>query len=131
MTDLRRPALAAISHEDCLALLAAGTVGRVAVPDPGAGPLIVPVNYVFDGGCVVFRTDDGTKLQLLRAGVASFEIDQIDEEGRTGWSVLVSGRAYEASHWETDHLRLEPFAAGHKGIWIRIVPASISGRRVA
>ena len=55
MTDLRRPALAEISREDCLALLGQRTVGRIAVPDPGGGPLIVPVNYVFDGGCVVYR----------------------------------------------------------------------------
>lgn len=124
------PSLVAMSHEQCVDLLKAHTVGRIAVAAPGASPLVVPVNYLVDGEVVVFRSGRGSKLRSLRGTPVSFQIDQIDPLQHTGWSVLVRGRAYEATRWETDHLQLEPWAPGDKGHWVRIVPDSISGRRL-
>src|ERR1043165_4198297 len=53
-----------LDADECRRLLAAHPVGRVAVLVHGA-PEIFPVNHAFVDGAVVFRTDDGTKLQAL------------------------------------------------------------------
>lgn len=119
-----------LSREECLALLGASGVGRLAVAAPEAAPLVVPVNYLLDGEVVVFRTGVGSKLRTLRGAPVSFQLDDVDPLRRTGWSVLVRGRAYEATRWETEHLRLDTWAPGERGHWIRIVPDSITGRRL-
>src|SRR5829696_3820612 len=46
---------------ECRHLYAERHLGRLALID-AQGPVIFPVNYVFDNGSVVFRTDPGTKL---------------------------------------------------------------------
>jgi nitroimidazol reductase NimA-like FMN-containing flavoprotein (pyridoxamine 5'-phosphate oxidase superfamily) len=122
--------LAELSSEECFSLLRSRNVGRVAVTIPGDGPLVVPVNYVVDGEAVMFRTAGGTKIDALRVGPVSFQLDHIDPVSRTGWSVLVRGPAYEASHWETDHLHLEPWVPGRKDRWVRVLARSVSGRRI-
>lgn len=122
--------LTAIPREECLELLSGSRVGRVAVPVFGTGPLVVPVNYVVDGEVIVFRSDYGTKVQALRQGPISFQVDFIDWYHRTGWSVLVRGIAYEATHWEVEHLDLEPWAGGEKAHWVRLVIDEITGRRI-
>jgi len=124
------PALVELSREECLSLLGGFTVGRIAVATPGAAPLVMPVNYLLDGDVVVFRSGVGSKLRSLRGSPVSFQLDQIDPVQHTGWSVLVRGRSYEATRWETDHLHLQPWAPGDKGHWLRIVPDAISGRRL-
>jgi nitroimidazol reductase NimA-like FMN-containing flavoprotein (pyridoxamine 5'-phosphate oxidase superfamily) len=125
------PALEEIDVATCYELLGRCTVGRVAVNVPGLGPLVVPVNFVLDGDAVVFRTDAGTKLRLLRDGPISFQVDSIDHSWHTGWSVLVRGVAYEADGWEVQHLRLDPWAGGGKQHWVRLLPALVTGRRIA
>ena len=57
-------------------------------------PAIVPVNYVLSGSRVVFRTEPRGMLARACAGtVVAFEVDELDPEGRSGWSVLVVGQA--------------------------------------
>lgn len=119
-----------MTREECLDLLRVNDVGRLAVSVPDDGPLVVPVNYVVDGEAVVFRSDPGTKVAASRVGPVSFQLDHIDHSSRTGWSVLVRGVAYEATHWETDHLDLQPWLPGDKAHWVRILPTSITGRRI-
>lgn len=117
-----------MSEGECLTLLRTTTIGRVAVSRAKGAPFVVPVNFVLDGRVIVFRTAVGTKLFSLRQGPISFQVDQIDRFRRSGWSVLVEGVAYEATHWEVAHLDLEPWPAGAKDHWVRLVPSQISGR---
>jgi nitroimidazol reductase NimA-like FMN-containing flavoprotein (pyridoxamine 5'-phosphate oxidase superfamily) len=105
-------------------------VGRLAIPLPKAGPLVVPVNYVMDGDVVVFRSDPGAKLDAIALEPVSFEVDEVDRVTRTGWSVLVTGTAHVADRDEVDDLRLQAWVAGTKEHWVRIVPSSITGRRI-
>lgn len=125
------PRLEELALEECLVHLARQRVGRLAVAVPGSSPLVVPVNYVMDNRAVVFRTDPGEKLASLKGRPVSFQIDEFDLARRTGWSVLVQGTAHEATHWEVDHLTVEPWAPGRKDRWVRIVPITISGRRIS
>src|SRR4029450_3742200 len=85
------PYMEVLHHDECRRLLAERHLGRLAIPDFG-GPVIFPVNYVFDQDLVVFRTDPGSKLDAAteRESVA-FEVDAVDEATRTGWSVVVRG----------------------------------------
>jgi nitroimidazol reductase NimA-like FMN-containing flavoprotein (pyridoxamine 5'-phosphate oxidase superfamily) len=78
-------------------LLGERHLGRLALVDAD-GPVILPVNYTLDEGSVVFRTDPGSKLDAAAAGATvAFEVDAADERHRTGWSVVVRGRAGEVS----------------------------------
>lgn len=122
--DLDRP--------ECLRLLATQSVGRVAVNRPGWAPHVVPVNFTVIDDTIVFRTDDGTKLRLLLTEPVSFEVDFVDDFHRAGWSVLVQGLAYEESEWEIslDEGDVAPFAPGGKTHWARLVPHSVTGRRI-
>jgi nitroimidazol reductase NimA-like FMN-containing flavoprotein (pyridoxamine 5'-phosphate oxidase superfamily) len=64
------------------------------------GAAVLPVNYKWHDGAVVFRTTRHSALdedlQTWIAGgdyLVAFEIDQIDEPRRQGWSVLIQGPA--------------------------------------
>lgn len=124
-----------LDRAECLRLLAADEVGRLAVVSGGA-PAIFPVNYRLDGEAIVFRTDPGTKLDDGPRAPACFEIDAFDRDHRSGWSVVVSGRLEEATRYTAatlDRVRrlpVDPWAGGEKAHWVRLVPARITGRRV-
>ena len=130
MTEETTGALEELSHEECMQLVKSRSVGRIAVGRDRRAPLVVPVNYIIDGDAIVFRTDPGTKLDALRHEPVSFQVDAIDPFHRTGWSVLVEGEAYEAVHWEVDHLVVDAWAGGQKRHWVRIRPTAVRGRRI-
>ena len=118
----------------CWGLLASVPVGRIGVLNDSA-PEIYPVNHAVDRQTVVFRTDPGTKLRgLLRSPAVCFEVDGVDPEDGTGWSVLVKGRAVQIRDPDelraADRLQLRPWTLGVKVQWIRILPAEVTGRRI-
>lgn len=116
-------------------LLAEHRFGRVALNAPG-GPLVFPVNYVYDRGAIVWRSDLGTKLTAAEHhNGASFQVDHVDAEHQIGWSVLVRGRLVEVEDAEEleriDALPLVAFARGDgKTHVIRLEPRAITGRRI-
>lgn len=126
-----------LSREECLARLAQGNVGRLAVRGSGEVPVIRPLNYRFDerSQSVVFRTREGSKLAaLLRSAQAAFEIDEIVPESRRGWSVIVVG-VIEPITDPSELKRLavsgfETWAAGPAAHWMRIRARTVSGRRI-
>jgi hypothetical protein len=82
-----------LSRDDCIARLECQSIGRVAVTSR-ALPAIVPVNYRVSGSSVVFRTEPGGMLaRACDNTVVAFEVDDIADDGRSGWSVLVVGVA--------------------------------------
>lgn len=132
-----RSGLEVLSHDECVQLLAEHEVGRLVVVVHGA-PHIVPVNYVFDGDAVVFRSDAGTKLDAAEGHPVAFEIDGFDTAARTGWSVVVHGRASEITEWDhpavtaaRSRLAPTPWAGGEKRHWVRVEAETITGRRIS
>jgi uncharacterized protein len=131
------PELRVISADDCYRLLATQQIGRLGVNSEHY-PLIFPVNYAVDeAGVIVIRTDAGTKLAAADHANVTFEVDYIDQQTRSGWSVLVRGLAEEVTSEHRDELiertkasGVEPWAPGHRGHWIRLIPHAISGRRI-
>jgi uncharacterized protein len=133
----RASELVEIAREECLSLLAAHHFGRLAVSTGEGAPLIRPVNYVFDdrSQSVVFRTARGSKFHaLLRSAKAAFEIDGIDEQTRTGWSVIMRGVTDEVlgptEIRRLENLGLEFWAPGQKAHWMYIRAWTVSGRRI-
>jgi nitroimidazol reductase NimA-like FMN-containing flavoprotein (pyridoxamine 5'-phosphate oxidase superfamily) len=135
MTSDRDVKLTELSDDECRRLLSEHRVGRIGVVVGGA-PVILPVNYVFDGERVVLRTDEGLKLRHAPLRRVAFEIDGFDEAAGTGWSVLVQGSTFEITRAidkrseELLRLPVVPFAPGEKAHWIEIVPNIITGRRL-
>ncbi len=87
--------LARLSRDECIALLAGTSFGRVGV-SVDALPAILPVTIALMDQSVVFRTLPGTKLAHAAAGsILAVEADEYDASSRDGWSVLVRGVATE------------------------------------
>ena len=130
-----RGGLEILPFERCLQLLATVPVGRVGFLADGE-IVVLPVNHVMDGPDPVFRTARGSKLSAAEGlNVVAFEADSYDERTRTGWSVLVNGRAHaiyeDAEIQRLNRLGLRPWVgAADRPFWIRIRPAAISGRRI-
>ena len=124
-----------LAKSECFGLLATGGLGRIALVDD-QGPVIFPVNFILDQYTVVFRTDEGSKLDAAcRGSRVAFEIDGVDAATRTGWSVLVRGEAIEvlspAEVRRLGDVSPVPWAPGAKAHFVRILPAAVTGRRIS
>jgi nitroimidazol reductase NimA-like FMN-containing flavoprotein (pyridoxamine 5'-phosphate oxidase superfamily) len=123
-----------LPFDRCLELLTTVRVGRVSFFAEGE-IVVLPVNHVMDGQDPVFRTAPGSKLSAAEGqNVVAFEADEYDERTRSGWSVLVNGRARaiyeEAEIRRLSRLGLQTWVtAVDRPFWIRILPTSISGRQ--
>ena len=99
------------------------------------GSQILPVTYQYRTSSVIFRTSPhGPLAGLVGRTSVAFEIDGIDEQNKSGWSVLVLGFAEAMAHdylltsaWETGPV---PWADGVRNLFIEIKPRKISGRSV-
>lgn len=122
-----------LTREECVARLAAGAVGRVALSTPD-GLRIVPVNYVVHDESVVIRTAAYTELGLHGPdSEAAFEIDHLDEDRRQGWSVVAVGRLERMSSERLEELRdnrPEPWAGGQRHLVLELAWRELSGRRL-
>ena len=131
----RRTGIEVIPRDECVARLEADGIGRLGFVVHGA-PLVLPVNYAMDGDVVVFRTGEGSKLAAAGRAPACFEIDGFDREARTGWSVLVQGRLEEVTVHQGAELAhakglgVSPWIPEGRDHWMRLVPRTITGRRV-
>ena len=130
------PEMHVIPAEECYRLLAGHEFGRIGVVADHY-PLILPVNYRLDGTTVVIRTHAGTILHAAEHANVTFEVDEIDRASRSGWSVLLRATAEEVGEQHraelvasTQAARVEPWAPGDKGHWMRLVAHEISGRRI-
>ncbi len=117
-----------IDEADCRRLLRERGVGRVSWRS-GTETLVLPVCYVVDRDRIVIRTRPGTVIADLAQGAdVSFQIDEIDPETATGWSVLVQGRA----ELETGDVALpRPWVPGPNPIVISIAATRATGRIVS
>ena len=135
-----KPMLEQLSEEESLRLAAGAVVGRIGFTGR-YGPVVLPVNFKLIDGAVVFRTDGESALdQDLRTGITdaeyrvAFEIDQIDESERTGWSVMVQGAAHyledQGERAAAAAAGTDPWPGGDKDVYISIRPVHVTGRRI-
>ena len=130
--------LEVMSEDLCWRHAGKRVVGRVGF-DLGHGPRIHPVNYRLDGRTVVLRTTDDSELArfvdlFAEGAMIAFEVDEIDYEWHTGWSVLIEARAEVVDDPAELH-RLHgvwprPWASGDRNRMIRLTPIAVTGRRI-
>ena len=132
----RDAAFVVVPADECRTLLATRQLGRIGLAGEPF-PLILPVNYVLDGDAVVIRTDSPKITAAADHTRVAFEVDDVDERTRSGWSVLVQALAEEVTGARRDELveRLRtaggtPWAPGEHGHWIRLIPKAVTGRRI-
>lgn len=123
-----------LGDDECWQLLAATNIGRIGVLVDSA-PEVYPMNYAVMGRSVLFRTDEGNKLRgLERSPSVCFEIDDMNADLHTGWSVLVKGTAVELTAPDdlerASALPLELWSIGNKSHWFIIDPSEVTGRRI-
>ncbi|MCU1590153.1 MAG: Pyridoxamine 5-phosphate oxidase [Frankiales bacterium] len=122
-----------IGRAECLQLLARSSLGRVAFTER-ALPAIRPVNYTLVGHQVLLRTESDGLGRRLDGQVVAFEVDEMDAELGTGWSVVVTGTAHLVRE-PGELMRQDPVpflslaGQGHDAR-VCIVPGDITGRRI-
>ncbi|MGW0804034.1 helix-turn-helix domain-containing protein [Nonomuraea sp. NPDC002799] len=136
---MAHPSLEVLAEPECRRLIEPGGIGRVAFSG-SHGLTVLPVNYQMHHGAIVFRTAAGGPMdEDLRTGQAgvdfkiAFEIDNIDEARREGWSVLVQGPAHHVDLEEAAGAtgsKVTPWAGGERHLYVRIIPQQITGRRI-
>jgi Pyridoxamine 5'-phosphate oxidase len=93
MTPVRD--LAELTRAECLQLLGSVPFGRVVFTSR-ALPAVRPVNHLLIGQQIIIRASLGAAISSAVDGagtVVAYEADLIDPDQRTGWSVVVVGRA--------------------------------------
>jgi nitroimidazol reductase NimA-like FMN-containing flavoprotein (pyridoxamine 5'-phosphate oxidase superfamily) len=124
-----------LTESECLELVRAGLVGRIAVCTPN-GPHIIPVNYSVVDDAVVVRT---TPYSLLgsnaKGSVMALEVDQFDYDLERGWSVVVRGRCeVVVDPDELEHIRgtwnPTTWAKGGRTLYLRMRWSEMTGRRL-
>ncbi|MHA7662739.1 pyridoxamine 5'-phosphate oxidase family protein [Mycolicibacterium sp. HS_4_1] len=125
-----------ISHSEAVGLLAGTDYGRI-VFTLNALPAIRPVNHLVDRGRVIIRTRLSSALtQALSASdslVVAYEADSMDRSTRTGWSVVVTGRAYsltDPAEIVDYERRLQPWV-NHADTVVAVEPDIVTGFRIS
>lgn len=125
--------LVELPHDECLQLLTTHAVGRVAWNGPQS-PTVLPVNFVVDGDEIWFRTNAHSSLsQEVDDLPVAFQVDDVDEFTRSGWSVLVRGTAhvvYDTARVPRTWPGLETWPAGAHALHVVIEPEQVTGRRL-
>ena len=125
-----------LSVDECFGLLGAAHVGRLVYLDDG-WPVAIPVNFAVADREIVVRVGGGTKQAAMAQPRLAFEVDHIDDDHRSGWSVLLRGTGRELP---PDTLPVvirqrhgdfpKPWASGVHNTWLKITPTAVTGRRL-
>jgi hypothetical protein len=122
-----------LDEAECLRLIRTETVGRLGVIVDGR-PEVYPVNFVLSGGDVMILTDEGAKLAAAVVAPVVFEVDHLDSDAHTGWSVMVHGSAHlTAAREGRPGAQSGPLRSWRSAVLphiLRIVPEAVTGRRI-
>lgn len=126
--------LTSLDRAESLRLLATVPVGRL-IFTVNALPAVRLMNFALADGLIVLRTSaDSTAARKLDGMIVTFEADELDAGARSGWSVMVTGRAAlvtdqaEAARYR--RVPLIPWAAGTRDQFVTITMELAEGRRV-
>ena len=125
-----------LQPQECRRLLQSGGIGRVAFQSP-SGQHIVPVNFELHQRSIVFRTTPHSELARLAPGSeAAFEVDELDHESQSGWSVVARGVIEVIpDNFEKAAIRFygkdpTPWAEGIRRTYLRLPCRTLTGRRL-
>jgi nitroimidazol reductase NimA-like FMN-containing flavoprotein (pyridoxamine 5'-phosphate oxidase superfamily) len=125
-----------LSDDECRRLLSLSAIGRIAFVVDGL-PMLLPVNYRLlnddSGMWILLRTRPGNAIDDAPERVA-FEIDGVDYDDHTGWSVLVRGVLHHLDHNEVElfskRFDPKPWTQQERTSWLAIKPQLVTGRRL-
>ncbi len=122
-----------LTSASCWTLLREAPIGRIALSGDD-GIEVFPVNYVVDGGSVVFRSGIGTKLRLIADGSpCTFQVDEIDVVHQLVWSVVAKGVVRPIAGHDaitaTFDMEVPTWQRGPKPTYLRVTPTALTGRR--
>lgn len=127
------PDRAALDRPECLSLLGTQSVGRV-VYTQRAMPAVQPVGFLLEDDGVLLRVRAGSPLAAVaRGAVVAFQSDCVDAETRSGWSVVVVGRAEEVTDPALRRRaedQLVPWAGAPRDRVVVISLEQVTGRRL-
>ncbi len=128
------PVFEVMTDQECMGHIRLGGIGRLVFDDE-RGPVALPVNFRMLGDDLVFRTGEGSIAAGIRAGKkVSLEVDHLDDALGEGWSVLITGKAYEVTDpkeiGQVNEVGIEPWAGGDRHVVVRLVPTQITGREI-
>jgi Pyridoxamine 5'-phosphate oxidase len=125
-----------LERAEAMRLLASVDYGRVVFTF-NALPAIRPVNHLVDDGRIIIRTwlttAISTVVRSADAGVVvGYEADSFDPHSRTGWSVVVTGRAHTITDPDqvSDYERLLLPWVNHAHTVVAIEPGIVNGFRI-
>jgi uncharacterized protein len=127
--------LTELTVQECMELLETTSVGRIGLMTE-AGIRIFPVNYIVFGDAIVFRTlPYGAIANSAHGAEVAFEVDDLDDEAHSGWSVLAVGRCERVEDPATVRLiraerDVETWAEGHRNLYFQVSWTDLTGRRV-
>ncbi|HEU4828717.1 MAG TPA: pyridoxamine 5'-phosphate oxidase family protein [Gemmatimonadales bacterium] len=128
---------------ECEALLARHRIGRIAFSFKDRVD-IQPISYVFEGGWLSCRTEQGSKLETLRQSPwVAFQVDEV--HGPYDWeSVSVRGTVYLMAEGSADHAATVAAIQGvapqaftdadptpYRDVVFRVYPREMTGRRAS
>ncbi|MFE4695921.1 pyridoxamine 5'-phosphate oxidase family protein [Streptomyces sp. NPDC056738] len=124
-----------LDRQECLRLLAKVPVGRV-VYTRQALPAVLPVNFCLntDGSVLLCTSSDSELVRAIDRVVVAFEADEFDAETRSGWSVVVTGRATVVTD-RAEHERLAQVGPTswmplRNAVFVRIESEMVTGREL-
>jgi hypothetical protein len=123
--------LRTLSAYDCWELLHVQEIARVAWPG-ARGVALVPVNYTVVDGALWFRTDAGSALARECPGQrVVVEVDHLEPEERSGWSVVVAGTARVVDVEEVPQpVDLDVWPSGQRTVYVEVEAEEVTGRRL-
>ena len=115
---------------ECYRLLAQQRVGRLAIIESGY-PIPIPISYRLSGTPsqhrIVFRTAPSTTVARYE-GRASLEVDNINEQEGSAWSVIARGRLHRL-FGEGTVPDPQPWLIDGREQWLALDLVDVSGRR--
>lgn len=132
---LKNDAFRALDRQESLRLLTKAPVGRV-VYTRQALPAVLPINFSLDtDASIVLRTSPGSELvRAIDGVVVAFEADEFDAATRSGWSVVVTGKATlvtdPAEHDRLTQTGPTSWMPLREGVFVRIESEMVTGREL-
>jgi hypothetical protein len=123
-----------LSSTECWALATTQAMGRLGVLHNGLLD-IFPVNYFVMADHLYFRTSTAGTIATSYLEHAAFQIDHIDKEARSGWTILFNGllsRVEDPSLLTTlwGKSMDEPWAPGQRDLFFNLSPNLVRGRHI-
>jgi nitroimidazol reductase NimA-like FMN-containing flavoprotein (pyridoxamine 5'-phosphate oxidase superfamily) len=128
-------AFRALDRQECLRLLTKVPVGRV-VYTRQALPAVLPINFSLDtdDSVLLCTSPDSDLAGTIDGVVVAFEADEFDAATRSGWSVVVTGRATvvtdPAEHERLARADFSSWMPLQDAVFVRIESKMVTGREL-